>query len=36
MTVDAEPIPPEGGTPPSMGSEDTEVIEERLRSLGYL
>jgi predicted AlkP superfamily phosphohydrolase/phosphomutase len=36
MTVDTEPIPPEDGAPPSMGNEDTELIEERLRSLGYL
>jgi hypothetical protein len=36
LTVDAEPDSTGAGPPPSAGEEDAELIEERLRSLGYL
>jgi predicted AlkP superfamily phosphohydrolase/phosphomutase len=36
LTVDAEPDSTSSGPPPSVGGEDAELIEERLRSLGYL
>lgn len=36
LTVDAEPDRTGSGTPPSVVGEDPEVMEDRLRSLGYL
>jgi predicted AlkP superfamily phosphohydrolase/phosphomutase len=38
LTIGMTPTPSDGGAPPppSMSEEDQEVVEERLRSLGYL
>jgi predicted AlkP superfamily phosphohydrolase/phosphomutase len=36
LTVDAEPDSTSSGPPPSLGGEDAELMQERLRSLGYL
>jgi predicted AlkP superfamily phosphohydrolase/phosphomutase len=36
LTVDAEPDSAGSGPPPSVAPEDAELMEERLRSLGYL
>jgi predicted AlkP superfamily phosphohydrolase/phosphomutase len=36
LTVDAEPDGSGSGPPPSVEEEDAELMEERLRSLGYL
>jgi hypothetical protein len=34
--VDAEPDDAGSGPPPSVAPEDAELMDERLRSLGYL
>lgn len=36
LTVDAEPDQTASGPPPSVEGEDSQVLEERMRSLGYL
>lgn len=36
LTVGAEPDPGRLGPPPSISQEDSEIMEERLKSLGYL
>lgn len=36
LTIEAEPDEGSMAPPPSIGKEDTDLIEERLRSLGYL
>jgi predicted AlkP superfamily phosphohydrolase/phosphomutase len=36
LTVDAEPDDAGSGPPPSVAPEDAELMDERLRSLGYL
>jgi predicted AlkP superfamily phosphohydrolase/phosphomutase len=36
LTIGAEPDPSRSAPPPSLGDEDQEIIEERLRGLGYL
>jgi predicted AlkP superfamily phosphohydrolase/phosphomutase len=36
LTIEAAPDPSDSGLPPSYGDEDQEIMEERLKSLGYL